>query len=92
MGADQEAPALTADVSKEVVYVSLLDEGVPVSRPTTGVKLRDNVFLLEATADYDPEDETWEFPPGSIVVVELMTRSNGPIKLAVQLASERHAS
>jgi hypothetical protein len=51
----------------ETIYVSLLEEGTPVARPTTGERIRGNTFRLRPTTDYDPEDEVWEFLPGEIV-------------------------
>ena len=46
---------------KEVeIYVRLLGEGTEVSRPTRALALGDGRFRLEATADYDPEVETWD--------------------------------
>jgi hypothetical protein len=49
------------------VYVNLLDEGTPCSRPTKAIALGDGLFKLLPTRDYDPEEESWEFVPGSIV-------------------------
>ena len=49
------------------IYVHLLDEGTTVIRPAQGEQLAGNLFRLLATPDYDPADEHWQFPPGSIV-------------------------
>ena len=49
------------------LYVPLLNEGTDVLRPTTGLPLGADVVQVLATADYDPEIEEWEFPPGSKV-------------------------
>jgi hypothetical protein len=49
------------------VYVVLLDEGTDVVRPTRAVSLGNDLCRLLATPNYDPDDEHWEFPPGSIV-------------------------
>lgn len=49
------------------LYIPLLNEGTDVIRPTTGVVLDQDVVRVEPTADYDPELEEWEFPPGSQV-------------------------
>jgi hypothetical protein len=49
------------------VYVPLLNEGTPVLRPTQGVKLGENLYRVLPTKDYDPDDEEWEFPPGTVV-------------------------
>jgi hypothetical protein len=55
------------DSYTEVIYIPLLDEGVPVVRPTQGRPLGKDEFLVLPTSDYDHETEVWEFPPGSIV-------------------------
>ncbi len=52
---------------RSMIYVRLLDEGVPVLRPVPARQVGDNTFRLERPSDYDPDDETWEFPPGSVV-------------------------
>jgi len=54
------------------IYVRLLDEGTPVSRPTQAENIGNGFFKLLPTPNYDPADEHWEFLPGSIVRVEIM--------------------
>ena len=49
------------------IYIRLLNEGTEVLRPTEVEELQDGVFKLRPTPDYDPEDEHWEFSPGSLV-------------------------
>lgn len=49
------------------VYVPLKDEGTPTIRPTQAVPMGGDLFKILPTPDYDPEDETWEFLPGSVV-------------------------
>ena len=49
------------------IYVPLLDEGVPVIRPTSGEKLGDDLFRVLPTENYNPAIETWAFPPDTIV-------------------------
>jgi hypothetical protein len=63
--------------SKPVIYVRLLDEGVLVARPTYGEKITDNIFRILPTENYDPEDETWEFPPDTIVRCERKVSPDG---------------
>ncbi len=55
------------DSSTDTIYVSLLDEGTTVVRPTQGAPLGGGVYEVLATPEYDPDDEHWEFPPGSVV-------------------------
>lgn len=49
------------------IFVQLLDEGTDVYRPTEAVPLERGLYRLLPTPNYDPEDEKWEFPPGSVV-------------------------
>ena len=72
------------DSSINKVFVRLLDEGTVVSRPTEALALGNGLFKILPTADYDPEDEAWEFPPGSIVRCENRKDSSGEYSLAVK--------
>jgi hypothetical protein len=73
---------------KVIIYVQLLNEGVPVARPTYGERIDDNLFRVLPTDNYDPEDETWEFPPNTIVRCE---RRGSPEGKEVLLAVAVHA-
>jgi hypothetical protein len=53
--------------SEIVLYIPLRNEGTDVLRPTTGIILQSNVGRINATPNYDPRSEEWEFPPGSTV-------------------------
>ncbi len=70
------------------VYVRLLNEGTDVMRPTEAAQVRAGVLRLLPTDDYDPEDEHWEFPPGSVVSCEQETREGEVILVAKALVSE----
>jgi hypothetical protein len=62
----QEKFSMSADQAldiKTVVYVRLLDEGTEVWRPARATPLADGTFEIAEPDDYDPETETWEFPP-----------------------------
>jgi hypothetical protein len=50
-----------------LIHVPLLNEGTECSRPTQAERIGNNLFKLLPTPNYNPEDEQWEFPPGSIV-------------------------
>ena len=50
-----------------MIYVPLLDEGTPTCRPTQAIDLGKGLYKILPTPDYDPEDKTWEYLPGSIV-------------------------
>lgn len=49
------------------IYIPLLDEGTQVLRPTQGIIIEKNIFIVQETPDYDPEEEAWLFPPGTMV-------------------------
>lgn len=68
----------------KTLYVYLLDEGVDVWRPTEAIDLGDGLYELLPTPDYDPEDEVWEFLPGTIVRVENKKLYNGIFPVATK--------
>jgi hypothetical protein len=78
----------TSSTEREI-YIRLLNEGTEVSRPTKAVDLGSGIFIVLPTADYDPEDETWEFPPGSRVRCEKVERSEGSYLRASELDKEQ---
>lgn len=49
------------------IYVQLLNEGTTVYRPTQGEEVAEGLYRILPTEGYDPDDETWEFIPGTIV-------------------------
>jgi hypothetical protein len=53
--------------TSQIVYVQLLNEGTPAWRPTRARFIKDDIYELLPTEHYDPEDEEWEFVPGTIV-------------------------
>ncbi len=60
----------TEDTMKNTVYVRLLGEGVQVYRPVPASKVASDVYILGGADIYDPEDEEWEFLPGTRVVTQ----------------------
>lgn len=68
------------------IYIELFEEGTPTWRPTQGVDLGRGLFLVLPTKDYDPEDETWEFSPGSIVICDPEVKRGENIIVAKRLA------
>jgi hypothetical protein len=56
------------------VYVYLPDEAVDVWRPVEAEELESGRYRILGPV---PEDETWEFPPGSIVRVEMKRLMHG---------------
>lgn len=52
------------------IYVQLLEEGTPTARPTQAVPLGNGLYKVLPTPRYDPENEIWEFVPGTVVRCE----------------------
>jgi hypothetical protein len=69
----------------ETIYIPLLDEGLPVMRPTQGRSLGGEMYLVLPTPQYDPEDEHWQFLPGSMVVCMRERRDGDDILVAREL-------
>ena len=68
------------------LYVRLLDKGSEVSRPTLAHEVGGGLYKLFPTPDYDTDNESWEFVPGSMVRVEERSNSAGEtFLLAVKL-------
>ena len=78
--------AETDSSTKAVVYVSLLDEGTVVWRPVEAERVSPSTYKLLEPTDYDPDDEHWEFLPGSVVVCEHQTRDGERLLVAVAVA------
>jgi len=66
------------------VYVPLLDEGTPTIRGTQAIPLGGDLYRILPTPDYDPEDETWEFLPNSVVRCIRMTDSKESYLQAIE--------
>ena len=69
-------------MSTITVYVRLLDEGTDVFRPTKAERINEGMYRLLPTADYDAEDEHWEFLPGEVVTCQA-TNLQGARRLVV---------
>lgn len=74
---------MASDTKLVDLQVRLLNEGTTVSRPAQALDRGDGIFELLPTRDYDPEDEQWEFPPGSLIRVERRSDGNGEYLIAV---------
>jgi hypothetical protein len=68
------------------IYVQLLDEGTDCWRPTDGRCVRGMTYEVLVTPKYDPEDESWEFVPGTVVECEYRKLSGGVVLVAVRQA------
>ena len=65
------------------IYIRLLDEGVDVFRPTSAEPVDESLFRVLPTGNYDPNDEKWEFVPGSIVRCDKQTLSGEQVLVAM---------
>ena len=82
---------MSADLGSNIktVHVHLLDEGTTVIRPTRAVRLADNTYRLLPTPNYDPDDEHWQFLPGSVVYYAAETWDGCEVLVARELATNR---
>lgn len=65
------------------IYMPLLNEGTNVWRPVEGTPLSSDTFRVEGEM---PDDEEWEFGPGSVVRCEPRLHSQGECLTAIELA------
>lgn len=68
------------------IYVRLLEEGTTVYRQVLALQLSDSTFVISDSNEFDAGDEVWEFPPGSIVIVEAVEIGGSRRLLATRLA------
>jgi hypothetical protein len=73
---------MASSTSGVTIYVPLINEGTSVVRPTQGVKLGENLYRILPTQDYDPSDEEWAFPPGTLVECQPETRNGHEVLVA----------
>jgi hypothetical protein len=77
---------LFQNVHRVTIYIELLNEGAFVWRPTSALQVGPHTYVVLPTPDCDPEDEEWQFPPGSVVVGQMQTRTGGDVLVAVSHA------
>jgi len=65
----------------------LLEEGTKVYRPVPAIEIENNIDEVQGFEIYDPEDEIWEFTPGTYVLVEEQNfvRENVLVGFALQI-------
>ena len=62
----------------DTVYVFLMDEAVDVWRPVPSERASGDTYILgEIEGVAVPDDEGWEFPPGTRVKVAMRVFSDG---------------
>jgi hypothetical protein len=54
----------------EILYIQLLNEGTIVYRPVPAKQVSGNIYQIQGDELYNPEEEDWEFQPGSTVLIE----------------------
>lgn len=55
---------------KKIIYIQLLNEGSVVYRPVSAYEIQESIYKIDGSECYDPEDEEWEFLPGTYVLVK----------------------
>ena len=66
----------------KTIYVQLLDEGTKVFRPVNATLVKNNIYKI--SIENKPGDESWEFAPGSYVIVEESVLSRENVLIAVK--------
>lgn len=64
-----EVQGLNINGMEMIIYIRLLGEGTTVYRPVPAIELSENIFQLKGEEIFDPDDEEWEFLPGTKVRV-----------------------
>lgn len=65
-----------------IIYVKLLNEGTEAYRPVSVINIKDNIYKILESNNYDKDDEEWEFIPGDSVVCEYKKTSDGELLVA----------
>lgn len=66
------------------IYVALLDEGTSVWRPVKAQRIGEDMYRI-VSENLDPDDEHWQFPPGTVMRCEVRRLSGGESLVAVEL-------
>ncbi len=66
------------------IYIRLLEEGTKVYRPVPAIEIENNIYEVRGFEIYEPEDEVWEFPPGTYVLVEEQNLDGETIFVAIK--------
>ena len=69
---------------ERIIYIQLLDEGTKVYRPVPACEIENNIYEVGGFEIYDPEDEVWEFIPGTHVLVEKQNLDGENVLVAIQ--------
>jgi hypothetical protein len=75
---------------KKLIFIPLLNEGTEVGRPTYGELISDNIYRVLPTEGYNSEDESWKFPPYTLVICDVEENSEGHrVLIAREIWSEQ---
>lgn len=66
------------------IYIQLLEEGTKVYRPVPAIEIESNIYKVQGFEIYDPDDENWEFPPDTYVLVEEQKLDNQSVLVAIK--------
>ena len=69
---------------EKIIYIKLLNEGSVAYRPVPSYEIGNNIFKVNGLEIYDPEDEEWEFIPGTYVLVESQRKGGENILVAIK--------
>ena len=69
---------------EKIIYIQLLDEGTVVYRPVPAIEVAKGIFEIMGSDIYNPEDETWEFPPSTQVLVEEKSLGGENVLVAIK--------
>ena len=59
------------------ICIPLLEEGTDTWKETDAIDNGNGTYWVIQPDDYDPEDEIWEFPPGTTVRCEIKESYDG---------------
>jgi hypothetical protein len=71
------------------IYIQLLGEGTKVYKPVLCSLIEENIYIVGDLENYDAEDEIWEFPPNTFVIVEEQKIGGKNILVAIRNANSR---
>jgi hypothetical protein len=69
---------------KKTIYIQLLNEGSIAYRPVSACAIKKNIYKVDGSECYNPEDEEWEFLPGTYVLVEEQNLSGEKVLVAIK--------
>lgn len=78
--------ATLSSTEPTLVYVRLIGEGTTTFRPAKAEPIGPGTVRLLEPHDFDPDDEDWEFKPGSLVHVEQRALQGVEVWVAVSAA------